>query len=314
MKKLLLVLLIVLLSILAGSYIFISDKIEISKVAMLDVNKRAAYRCFTESNLLQDFLKDSQQQTSTDTGYLFKHNDVSFQFKQRMFDLVEVPITYKGLNLNSFISFMQPSQDSCGVTWRTALKMSSNPFKRIQQYLQVKKIHKTMGYILDLLTQFTANKKNIYGLQIERTTVTDSLLVTSKFTSEKYPTEETYYASIKELQQFISANGATAANYPMLNVTAIDSNRFEVTVAVPVSKEIPGSTAIFFKRMFPGNILTAEVKGGTGAVEEGFRQLNNYVSDYGLVPPAIPFQSLVTDRSIEKDSSKWITKLYYPIF
>ncbi len=100
----------------------------------------------------------------------------------------------------------------------------------------------------------------------------------------------------------------------MLNIAMIDSNHIETTVAIPVNKEIKDNGSIRFKRMFPGNILTAEVKGGMNTVEEGFRQLNNYVSDHQLVPPAISFQSLVTDRLTEKDSLKWITKLYYPIF
>ena len=37
------------------------------------------------------------------------------------------------------------------------------------------------------------------------------------------------------------------------------------------------------------------------------------MDDYHLTSPAISFQSLVTDRQVEKDSLKWITKIYYPI-
>ena len=43
------------------------------------------------------------------------------------------------------------------------------------------------------------------------------------------------------------------------------------------------------------------------------KQMEQYVSDHKYVRIAIPFQSLVTDRMNEPDSSKWITKIYYPI-
>jgi hypothetical protein len=65
--------------------------------------------------------------------------------------------------------------------------------------------------------------------------------------------------------------------------------------------------------MVPGTILVAEVKGGTATVEEGFRQLEFYIDEHELSSPGRPFQSLITDRSIEKDSTKWVTKLYYPV-
>jgi hypothetical protein len=38
-----------------------------------------------------------------------------------------------------------------------------------------------------------------------------------------------------------------------------------------------------------------------------------YISDHERVPPAIPFLSLVTNRMLEPDSSKWITLIYYPV-
>ncbi len=94
----------------------------------------------------------------------------------------------------------------------------------------------------------------------------------------------------------------------------IDSNNFSTTVAIPINKVLPDKGPILFKKMFPGNILTAEVKGGVYAIKEGFKQLNHYILDNQLTSPAIPFQSLVTDRLVEVDTSKWMTKLYYPVY
>jgi len=35
--------------------------------------------------------------------------------------------------------------------------------------------------------------------------------------------------------------------------------------------------------------------------------------DYQRAIIAIPFQMLITDRTKETDSTKWITRLYYPV-
>lgn len=314
MKKLFLTLLIFVILSLVSSYIFITDKIEIGKVDLISANKRIAYRCLTQKDLLQQILKDNESTPSNDSTYFLKHNDIAFQFKEGMFDVIEASISYKNLQLNSFISFTELSLDSAGVEWKTEMKMSNNPVKRIQQYLQANKIHKSMSFVLKELKQFVSNKKNVYDLTIQRALVTDSLLVTTKTITKNYPPPQEYYNLIKKLQDYIAANGASSANYPMLNIAEIDSNNIAITVAVPINKVLPDKGNIFFKRMFPGNILTAEVKGGVYAIREGFKQLNHYVSDYQLVPPAIPFQSLVTNRLMETDTSKWMTKLYFPIY
>jgi hypothetical protein len=50
-----------------------------------------------------------------------------------------------------------------------------------------------------------------------------------------------------------------------------------------------------------------------GAVDKGMQQLEYYLNEHRLRPPALPFQSLVTDRLVERDTTKWITRLYYPV-
>ena len=62
-----------------------------------------------------------------------------------------------------------------------------------------------------------------------------------------------------------------------------------------------------------GNILVTEVKGGKAEINKAYKQIMNYMADHSRTPPAIPFESLVTDRRNEPDSNKWITRIYYPV-
>jgi hypothetical protein len=62
-----------------------------------------------------------------------------------------------------------------------------------------------------------------------------------------------------------------------------------------------------------GNIFVCEVKGGPYSIDKATRQVQYYMSDHQRAAPAIPFQSLITDRRNETDTSKWITKIYYPV-
>jgi hypothetical protein len=85
-------------------------------------------------------------------------------------------------------------------------------------------------------------------------------------------------------------------------------------VAIPLLKDIPSSEEFTIKKMILGNILETIVIGDRQTITNGFESLKNYASDYRKLAPAIPFQSLLTNRLQEKDSTKWKTRLSYPVY
>ncbi len=69
----------------------------------------------------------------------------------------------------------------------------------------------------------------------------------------------------------------------------------------------------YFRRMVPGYFIVSEVKGGPFTIGEAVKQLDFYISDYKKTVMAKPFQTLVTNRLTETDTSKWITKISIPV-
>ena len=99
-----------------------------------------------------------------------------------------------------------------------------------------------------------------------------------------------------------------------MNLYKKDSSVYLVRVAIPVDKKLPTSGNISYKWMLGGgNILITDVKGDKKEIRNAFDQTNLYISDHNKVTPAIPFQSMITDRRQEKDSTKWVTKIYFPV-
>jgi len=118
---------------------------------------------------------------------------------------------------------------------------------------------------------------------------------------------------IGQLKTYIKQQNAQETGFPMVNVLALDKTQVQTMVAIPVNKQLAETTVFSWKKMVAGKILIGEVKGGTERTKQAFDEMHNYVTDYHLTSPAIPFISLVTDRMIEKDSTKWISKVYYPV-
>ena len=120
---------------------------------------------------------------------------------------------------------------------------------------------------------------------------------------------------IKTLENYILKVHGEKAGFPMLHVQKEGPQKFVTMAAIPTAEVLPSENNILLKQMVLGSpLLVSEVRGGVQTIINGERELSNYVSDYKKLSPAISFQSLVTDRQMERDTSKWITKLYYPIF
>lgn len=119
---------------------------------------------------------------------------------------------------------------------------------------------------------------------------------------------------IEKLKNYLHEKGAKAESFPMLNVQYIDTKNYVVQVALPVDKKIIEGSNISLKWMVKGsNVLTGEVIGGIKNIADSMKEFDKYISDYQRSVIAMPFQLLITDRLKEPDTTKWITRLYYPV-
>jgi hypothetical protein len=122
-------------------------------------------------------------------------------------------------------------------------------------------------------------------------------------------------AMIQDLKKYIVQNNAIEKNSPMLNVLKLDSSHYEAMSAIPVDKALPRTNEFAPKFLLKGgNVLEAQVQGGPTTIENGLQEIEKFRSDYKYTSPAIPYQLLVTDRLKETDTTKWTTKLCYPVF
>jgi len=217
-------------------------------------------------------------------------------------------------SVNGLLQFIYFGTDSTQLKWTSVCSFSKNPLKRMSQKNHVKTINNTSVNLVNKMKDFFAEPSNVYGMKITGKKVKDSTMIALKQTFDHYPSTEEMYAMIRSVQKYVKEKGGIETNYPMLNVHKEGASRYETMVAIPTNRDLPANSKFELKKMVLGNILEAQITGGTERVKEGEKELANYVEDYHKISPAIPFQSLVTDRTSEPDSSKWITRLYYPIF
>jgi hypothetical protein len=289
-------------------YFFIPNIFRFKSTVRISVTRPGLYRMLnTKENVMKWWPGNI-----IDSGFYMK--DMQYTFNQNSLSVIPVSLAAKKTQLPTSLLIIEHAKDDTQLDWVGAMATSYNPVKRFFAYLEAKKIQQDMNVVLNKMQEFYSQSKNIYGFDIKSELVADSILIQTSGISKQYPSTDFIYSLIDKLNSYATLNQAKVSGYPMLNIRLADSTGYEVKVALPVDKTLPNVGNILQKRMLgKGNILVTEVKGGISVGKKAFYAIQKYAEDYQRVAPAIPFYSLITNRLEETDSTKWITKIYYPV-
>ncbi len=210
---------------------------------------------------------------------------------------------------------LQSHPDSTRLKWETKYRAGLDPFQRIINYRKAVKFKSCMNSILATVDDYFRHNENLYGFRISRTTLTDTFLVAVRFKTQNFPETEMIYSRIDQIKKYIAASGAREMNDPMLNIISNEDGSKTVTVGIATNREVKDSGIFVTKRLaqYKNRTLTTLVTGDQKEVEESLRAIHQYMDDYHLTSPTVHFELLITDRRKEKDASKWVTRIFYPI-
>jgi hypothetical protein len=293
-------------------YVFIPAKIVIAKIAFLHATINGSYRSLTDNEKWEQWWHDSNNRPYVKGGP-YSYNGSDFKLGNLSNNVAGIDIRKGGLELNSIINLVSLGPDSTAMLWQCDLTASNNPLDRLRKYQQALEIKKNMTGIMENFRNYVTDPVNVYGVYIYRNSTRDTFLLAARYSGKSYPSTAEIYGYLAPLTKSIEDQQGKITGYPMVNITKSPDGGYETQVAIPTNRLLQGKPPIFYRRLVPGNFMICEVTGGEYTIRQGMRQLELYTSDYGKTEMAIPFQSLITDRSKEPDTAKWITRLYMPV-
>jgi len=312
MKKVFTFLLVLIVVALGAIYLFIPARLVVAREVLVRANSVGVYRTVANEKSWAKWWPGSM---GANINSSFLYNGYQFDVSNKIFKSVEVLIKNNEQEYSSAILFIPITRDSSLIRWEVPIENGNNPIKRLTNYFQARKIANTISNPLQSMKAFMETEENIYGLSVKQSMVVDTAFISTRTIFNHFPSTEEVYAMIDKLHSHVAKQNGKENGYPMLNIDSSGGvKEYEVMVAIATDRILPEAGDIKLKRMIQGNILVAQVTGGPFIVSNGLSQLNEYVRDHQKTPAAIPFQLLVTDRLKEKDTTKWVTELRYPVF
>lgn len=311
MKRIFVVIIVALLLLLLTGYALIPRKLSISSASSFGANRESIYRFLVADTNWHKWWPGNVSNVAEGS---FQFRGYEFRIEKVFYDVIQLKLVDNNFSSSLSLEIVPYSIDSIAVELSTELVSGPNPLSRVSRYFRARKIKHALDDIVLALRKYTGNLKNIYGILIRKEKVQYQHLISAKRSFSHYPTTTDVYAMIDELRDYVHKSGAQEIFSPMLNIQMADSTNYLAQVGLPVDKDLPQEEGIASKWMMKGgNILEGEVTGGQKQLDEGARQMEIYIRDYQRTIIAIPFQMLITDRRKEPDSTKWITRLYYPV-
>ncbi len=81
----------------------------------------------------------------------------------------------------------------------------------------------------------------------------------------------------------------------------------------PVAKEYKGKRRIMATELAPGNVVTATHYGSYSTFEKTYEAIDEYIIEFGKVIDGYPWEVYIICPTKEPDSTKWETKIYFPV-
>lgn len=315
MKKWLLFLLTLIVLFAAGTYIFIPSVISISSAEVAKTTDVGAERVIIDENKWLQWWNYGHKEMASGLpqegfrmgGYLCKQTG-------KFYKSTGISIANNEHTLDSRLVIVGLGIDSTGLQWTCQLPTGNDPLSRFLHYREAIQIKKNMDEVLANLRDFLSKTENVYGISVERTQLKDTLYVSAKTQTGTYPSLKDIYTLLGKINGYLARNNSPATGSPIYNITQMEQNRYQLMAAVPTDRMLKETDGFAMKNMIKGSFIVTEAVGGEKEVSNAWQNLRQYFQDYRKTSMAMNFTMLVTDRMLQPDSSKWVTKLYMPVY
>jgi hypothetical protein len=187
------------------------------------------------------------------------------------------------------------------------------PWQRVANYFLAQSINTELTDLINKARAYYTPTIGNYGFEIKEEKIKDSILVSTEKYYTDTPTIAQVYGMLDQLKQYVVSKKGVLHGDPMVYI-ARDAKRVYLQVAYLLEKEIPTTLLFDVRKIKVKNLVAINVKGNAQLAYKAKYEAENYIHDQSKFAPIMPYIIYNTNRLIEKDSSKWISTIFYPIF
>jgi effector-binding domain-containing protein len=232
------------------------------------------------------------------------------------FDSLLTKLEFDGMGTSYSTYYFAPKNDATEVTWTLDSDFENNLVSRYFGLMMDKWIGKDYekglsslksiaeAQVAELLTRADGVKETemqaFYAMVISDTVSMMDL-------------DANMMAAFRILDNEIKAQKLTSTGDAFAFYTEFPDGKIIFEAGYPVDSVGDSNTKVKFKEFDATKVLTKEVYGDYSKVNTGYEAINQYLKAKGKTQNGSPWESYPVDPETEPDTSKWLTRIHFPI-
>ncbi len=205
-------------------------------------------------------------------------------------------------------------KDSSKIEYELTIENKTiSPYTRVANYFLARSLKNELGDLINKAGKYYTADKSTYGFDIIKDKVKDSLYISTEHLFPDTPSTIQVYSLIDQVANYIKKNNGTILGDPMVNITQVEKLVY-TQVAFPIAKLIPTNATFALKKMVLGNILRVNVIGDQKLAYKAKYETENFIHDKNMYSPAMSYITYNNNRLVEKDSTKWVSTIFFPVY
>ncbi len=198
------------------------------------------------------------------------------------------------------------------VTWGIYVEKLAYPLERFAAFAMSGKTEKYLKEGLENLKKYCETLPPYPKVEITKTQKIIALAI--KDSANMNTIGQKMGEMYGELMAYTTKKKIQMAGYPFTIWYSWDMEKPMVFDAgVPVMKKHDGKGRIFPIKIAPTEAVTALHTGSYNSSYITWTAMDEYIKEHKLVTKGDPWEVYITDPTIEPDTNKWETKLYWPV-
>lgn len=150
-------------------------------------------------------------------------------------------------------------------------------------------------------------------IKIELTTTPPQLLATYRMVTNLQTISNDIGTSYGKIIQYIQKNKLTQTAPVLAFYHSFSPEKIDLECAIPVDKKAKSESGIAVIDFPSSHVVVAHYYGEYKGSEAAHLAIDKWIKDKNMIITGSPWEVYVTDPFLEKDTSKWLTDVYYPV-
>lgn len=210
---------------------------------------------------------------------------------------------------------LEPESESTKLTFNFANDQGMNPIGRWINVAMKSEIEKSFDYAGEKIKAIAEAKPKFTYVITEETTPTISYVGLMHTMSPQDPAAISAQMAkmYTELENMLKKSKVEITGYPFALYPEFTEESMDMICAMPIAADAKLPAKYKVETTTGGNAIKGIYKGDYSNLMALHLELDQYLKYKGLTMNGAPMEVYVTDPMLEKDTSRWITEIYYPV-